>query len=253
MKDNILELQKCHFVFILLMVWIIFITIPSVNAEITTLGTFKIDSCINLKQICANCTFVNISSVIAPNSTILLQNKIMTKQNSDYNYTFCQTDDFGQYIVSGVGNPNGNNEIWNYNFYINGIGYEITQPQSFLYLILIIGIFLILIFTLWGAIAIPWKNPRSDDGYLVGINDLKYLKVVLWIFVYFEVMFLIFILRNLSGGYLATEGTYSFFNIVYILLLVLSLPLFPTLIFFTVVIWISDKKLMKAIQRGIPV
>lgn len=254
MKNNILLRKLLLSLMLLSWVMILFSSFSSsVTAEIITLGTFKQGNCVNLKQICANCTFVNITSVIYPNSSIASTNISMTKSGTDYNATFCKTNDFGEYIVNGFGDPNSLNTIFNYNFYINGIGSEINSAQSLLYFILIGGIAVVLIFTIIGAIMIKWQNPRDDDGYIIGINDLKYMKVVLWIFVYLEVLFLIFILRNISGGYLTTEGTYSFFNLIFNIMLIGLLPMFPLVIFFTAVIWISDKKTLKAISRGIPI
>lgn len=215
----------------------------------SSLGTFKQSECVNIKTI-LNSTYVNISTISYPNSTIIVSNKDMTKSGLSFNYTLCDTNSFGTYIYDYF-DDKGN--VYVNNFNINGIGSEITQAQSILYLILLAGLFIVLIFTIWGAIIYPWRNPRNDDEEIIGINDLKYLKIVLWVFVYLEVMFFMMILRNISGGYLIGEGTYTFFNIVYTFLLIGLLPFFPLLIFYTIIIWISDKKTLKAITRGLPI
>lgn len=108
------------------------------TAETQTLGTFQQDTCINLIQTCSNCTYVNISSVIYPNSTQALGQVAMTKNGVDYNYTFCKANVTGQYIVNGYGDVDGVVEVWTYDFDVTENGRE--NPEG------IIKIFFIIIF-----------------------------------------------------------------------------------------------------------
>ena len=239
---------------ILWMFMIMFSSIVSVNSQ----NYYKQQDVVDIKVQCiSNGTFCSSSSlcnltVFYPNNSGFIINQKMTNQVSFYNYTLPSTILWGTYSCTSTccqGNLCGTQSC---DFIINGIGSELSIPQSFLYFILLGGVLIVLLFTGWGALMIPWNNPRSEDGYLLDINDLKYLKVILWICVYLEVLFIMAILRNLSGGYLAVEGTYSFFNILYFILLIGLLPLFPALIFFTIIIWINDKKLLKNVSRGLP-
>lgn len=102
--------------------FILIILTSQVSGEVETLGTFKQGSCISLKQICANCTFNNITSLYAPNSQILLSNVAMTKSGTEYNYTTCSTGQLGQYIVNGVGDENGKLTVWNYDYLVTPSG-----------------------------------------------------------------------------------------------------------------------------------
>lgn len=82
-----------------------------VAAQQQTLGTFGQNKCVNLKQTCANCTFVNVTSVTAKDndgkSITLLSNQQMTKIGSEYNYTFCSTGYVGEYTYNTLGDPDG--------------------------------------------------------------------------------------------------------------------------------------------------
>ncbi len=69
----------------------------------TSIGTFKQDNCISLHQICDNCTYVNLTSIKYPNSTIQNINQLMTKIGVDYNYTFCSTSALGYYFYNVCG------------------------------------------------------------------------------------------------------------------------------------------------------
>lgn len=76
-------------------------TTPESNQDF--FGTFKQGDCINLIQTCSNCTFVNISSVLYPNSSMAIGRVRMTKDGTFYNYTFCNTTAQGEYRVTGYG------------------------------------------------------------------------------------------------------------------------------------------------------
>lgn len=104
----------------------------SVYAEQQNLGTFKRYGCVNLIQTCANCTYVNFTSVLYPNSTQALGNVLASNlTNSIFNYTFCSTNALGQYIVNGIGNPNWVDTIFSYTFYITPTGTkESNNPIS---------------------------------------------------------------------------------------------------------------------------
>jgi hypothetical protein len=61
------------------------------------LGTYEQDSCVNIKTI-LNSTWVNISSLSYPNSSIALTQKSMSKNGVTFNYSFCNTNELGVYI-----------------------------------------------------------------------------------------------------------------------------------------------------------
>jgi len=113
--------------------------INTVEASNPYLGTVRVGSCISLKQICSSCTYNNVTSVVAPDATQLLSNSPMTKIGSEYNRTFCQTTQVGEYTVSGVGDIDGTEEGWIYNFSVTPSGY-----------INILGLFIIVIGVIYG-------------------------------------------------------------------------------------------------------
>ena len=94
------------------------------SAEIQTLGTFKRGEDINLIQTCASCTFNNITSILSPNSTEIIGNFQMTKTGSVYNFTLSSgnVSFLGTYIVNGIGDLDGTNTVWNYDFEVTTTG-----------------------------------------------------------------------------------------------------------------------------------
>lgn len=107
----------------ILMLFLITISLNFVSAETQTLGTFKLNDCVELKQTCANCTYVNVSSVVYPNSTIALMDFALIKRSStEFNETYCNTSVLGQYIVNGYADPDGVGTLFAYDFFITPTG-----------------------------------------------------------------------------------------------------------------------------------
>jgi hypothetical protein len=127
-------------------VGLMILLIPFVFGEVQTLGTFKINECIDLKQTCSNCTYNNISSVVAPNSSILLSNVKMNKSGTHFNYSFCKASALGEYIVNGYGDVDGILTIWAYDFEVTPTGTNTTQAQGWIAVGLLLSIILISFF-----------------------------------------------------------------------------------------------------------
>jgi len=90
----------------LILLFSLVLMLSSISA-ISDLGTFKQGSIIELRQTCDNCTFVNLTSVSYPNSTLGKYDVVMTKQGVDYNYTFSTTSLVGDHLYNVCGDKNG--------------------------------------------------------------------------------------------------------------------------------------------------
>ena len=97
------------------------IVLPLVNAQVESLGTFKQNTCVNIVQTCANCTFTNIS-ISDSDSTVLLSNTAMTQSGTRYTYQFCSTSTLGDYTVNGLSDVDGVNTVWAYGFLVTPSG-----------------------------------------------------------------------------------------------------------------------------------
>lgn len=223
------------------------------SAQEQTLGTFIKDSCIQLKQTCGNCTYVNISRVSAPDSSVLiLGNFSMSRQDTTYNYTFCQTSQIGEYIVDWKADPDGITTAGNYNFFISLTGMQPSTAQGTIYFFL--GLLSIAIFglSLYGAIKIPWKHPRNSQGVIVGINDLKYVKLFLWFFTYLMIIFITFAFRHVSK-IADWDVASNWFNFMFWFLIVFLLPVFIITFITGIIAFFDAKKLDRLMLRGFKV
>jgi hypothetical protein len=121
-----------------LIVSMFLISLVSAN-QIASLGTFKQNECIELKQTCADCSYVNFSRVSYPDGTRAMNNTVATKDGSVFNLEFCNTDQLGTYIVEGIGDVEGTDTVFAYDFEITPSGQSGTANiVFFLFIILLL-------------------------------------------------------------------------------------------------------------------
>lgn len=94
-----------------------------VMADVQTLGTFKQGECVELSTICADCTYVNLTTVILPNSTVLSYHTNMTKSGTSFTYSFCNTNQLGEYIYNTLGDPEGTDTVQPVDFTVTPSGF----------------------------------------------------------------------------------------------------------------------------------
>lgn len=117
------------------------------SASFTSLGTFKAGEDIRLIQLCDDCTFNNITSILHPNSTVILSDIEMSKSGTEFYYLLnaSYVGDSGTYKVNGFGDEGATNVIWAYDFEITPSGIvtpSILEGGLFLVLILLAFAFL---------------------------------------------------------------------------------------------------------------
>lgn len=150
--ENIMEIKASRFFFMCMM----FIVIPLVSAQISTLGTFTANSDVNLSQVCATCTYVNLQKVKFPDSSETFINANMTKQGQTFYYTFSDTAQYGQYIVTTCGDLLGGFECASYDFFITSNGQRFSTSQALSLIPLMIMV--VLLFAIgWSFSAEKWK------------------------------------------------------------------------------------------------
>lgn len=130
--------EKDH-VIISMFILICIVAVASITSaqNIEHLGTFKQDSCIGILQTCANCTFVNITSVISDFRGKALGNRAMTKMGFEYNYTFCNTSVLSPYTYWTVGDVDGTETVVGVTFDVTADGNPTQDfPTQFIFIAL---------------------------------------------------------------------------------------------------------------------
>lgn len=111
-----------------------------------SLGSVQQNTCARLKQTCANCSFVNITSITLKNIQYV-SNVQMTKSIVDFNYTFCNTSTMGEYTYVTYGNPDGTTTC---NTCSEPVTFQVTADgnpyQSFPYQIILLMLGFIFVF-----------------------------------------------------------------------------------------------------------
>ena len=147
------------------------------SAAEQSLGTFKQGDCVNLVQICSNCTFNNITSLLYPNSSSTLKDVIMTKSGTEYNYTFCSASIIGTYVVNGLGDLDGEDTVWSYTFDITPSGFIDTLGLYCVILAIIAGLVILGFaikdgwFVVFGGMASIALGLYSINYGIVGFRD----------------------------------------------------------------------------------
>jgi hypothetical protein len=165
---------------LMLMCIVSILSIGIVSAEVQTLGHFTQGSSIQLKQSCGTCSYNNITSVMFGGKALLSGSYAMTKVGTDYNYTFSDTQSFGQYIVCGVGDLSGVNTSWCYDFFIGNmwipliiaglaillLGFGLLKQNAYF------GLFSAFLFIILGIYSMSYGLVFLQDKYTEMLSDV---------------------------------------------------------------------------------
>lgn len=196
---------------------ILFIGVFLISLISASPGIYKQGQDINLLQTCANCSFINVTSITNPNGTVLISNVVMTKDGSVFNYTLNSslTTALGTYRVNGIGNPDGVNEIWAYSFDVTPTGTILETSESILYVIILIVTFILFLGFLYPAIKLPYSNKVNPDGSITRITRLKYLKLLSVWFAYGFFMWFLQTLNGISINYITLTYLSNFITSIF--------------------------------------
>ena len=166
----VLEKIAFHTSWIVLGILLSLLYVNFVSAEQSNLGTMKQHDCISLYQTCDDCTYVNLTSVKYPDGTIETFNLYMTKKNQNFNFTFCNTTNIGEYTYTVAGDKGGVYSTEVIGFSVSPSGFVGTLGFYILILVLSAGV-IILGFSKDDA---PLVILGSLGLYFVGIYTLFY-------------------------------------------------------------------------------
>lgn len=232
-------------------IFVFLFSLFGVSAE--TFGTFSTTQDITLIQTCTTCSYVNISSITAPNSTVILSSTQMSKSGSKFEYTLPAQKTIGQYIVCGVGDLSGTPTDWCYIFHITKTGTNPSTAQGIIYFILLsISVFLFILCLYISASIDPSKyNKDSLTARFTSVNWNRYYRYGCWVIAYLMLVWMFNLCYEISLAFLESAFITEFFHVFYIILLSLAFPLFIYLLFMLIIGMLADKKANGYIQRGL--
>ncbi len=125
----------------LLMLGIILVSLTLISAG-QSMGTFKQGEIVRVTETCADATYITISSISAPDSTVKLSDKNMTSYGSgEFYYNFNSTSQIGIYEVRVYSDGCENTAV--YNFEITPSGFTGTLGFYIVLLALVGGLIML--------------------------------------------------------------------------------------------------------------
>lgn len=144
-KNNYNSMKKG---ILLLSILFIFI-LPLIDAEQADIGCVKQGSPISLKQSCANCTYVNISSIYSNTGYSDSNMYKMQQIGISYNYTFSDTNLLGDYTYDTLSDPDGEGTVAPVTFHVTTSG-NCGNNNLVFYIFIIIGLYALNLFGFFG-------------------------------------------------------------------------------------------------------
>lgn len=138
---------------------------------INTLGTFKQEDSIRIAQVCSDASFITISSITYPNSSIAFANTNMTFAGSgEFYIDFNNTQQLGRYDVRGI--SDGCENTFATYFEVTPNGLNLTTSS-----VIANGFVLILFFGLAIFFLLYAKNTEVD-GVKLFFNIISYIMII---------------------------------------------------------------------------
>ena len=135
-------------------------------------------------------------------------------------------------------------------FEVTYTGKELSSASSTFYIILFTIFIFLFVMTLLGINKLPSSNATDDEGTIIKISYLKYLRPVLWFVAWMFIVGILYISSNLGFAYL--EDT-LFANFLFTLFKISFGLSFPIVIMWFVWIFariVDDKKIKNLWSRG---
>lgn len=136
-----------------------------------------------------------------------------------------------------------------YLFQVNKLGKPIEVSESILYLLLTMSVFSVFLMFLYFNIRIPYRNIKGDEGSVIQITKVKYLKIGMILITYSLFVWFLNLLIGLSDNYVNLPMFYGFVSFLFQLLNKLALPLFIMIFVWAMFSLIRDLNIYNMIKQ----
>jgi len=215
-----------------------------------TIGTVKQNDCIDLYQFCPSCSYVNLTAIKYPNATISTMDLEMTQEGNNFNYNFCNTTNLGEHFYTVCGDKNGVEACEQISFEVTYSGKIMSSSNAILYLPIYLLLGFLFFITIYGINKLPNYNATDEEGRIIKISYLKYLRSVLYFVLWMFVVAIFYISSNLAFAYLPDTLIANFFLMLLKICYGLTLPIIVIWFIFIFVQIIDDKKIKSLWERG---
>ena len=156
-----------YFLTVFLMLIVINISFIS---SLDSLGSFKRENCIELKQTCSSCTWVSLT-VSDPDGIRMINDESMTDLGAGtWGRDFCNTTKLGRYDVTGDGDIDNADKTFAYYFEVTPTGFLDTLG---FYIVMLAILVLVTVLGFW--ISEEWFVVMGGLGFMMlGVYSINY-------------------------------------------------------------------------------
>jgi len=222
------------------------------------LETYPVDKLVELKFLCrydegipAGASY-NVT-ISYPNGSSMISNLNTTSLglgSFKYQLTFPIQGIYKiqSFCYNGTASSSNNEEI---EVTYDGNYLDISRTIMYLGLTSVLGLLFVLILIIIPKL--PSSDIMNDEGLIININQLKYLRPVMYALSWGLLLGIIFMISNISIAYLPTNMFGTFFFSIYRVMFILTLPmLIIWFIFMFVKIW-RDREIKHMLERGVDI
>lgn len=236
-----------------------FILIANVGAtSFRTNEPYNIRHSVRVNGVPTSTALCNIT-VLDPTNIVIVSFKAMSYDSSTqtYNYTLpgSNTSKIGDYCYDITCSDPTSHENATDHFCAPATpaGMDLGIGQSIIYFILLGLSFVFLGGFIYGAVVIPFKNKRNPENQVVAINNFKYLKILFIALSYILLMWIAYLLYNISYAFIYIKMFSDIFLFLFRLLIGFMWPIIVVTIMLSIYLWAIDKKTQKKLERGLTI
>jgi hypothetical protein len=217
---------------VIFFIFLILIITPLFSSYQESLGIVKQNDNINLIQTCYGASSGNVTRIIYPDKTFAVNsNKVMTKIGDNFNWTFSNTSQLGQYLVYGI----CDSQVWQYDFEVTPDGTKLTGYSISFYIFILI-ILATLIYLSFHYSLPDMEKPNEYELYTKssGNKFVFFMKVLgnkLYIFGIFGIYIFALLFMVFFSKIVFLLNITEFYEISKVTLLLLSWGLIPFVLF----------------------
>lgn len=216
---------KEDFAFVIVATLLLILALNVTSAQ--EVPTYQQGQSIQLTAVCDNCTFVNLTSVTFPNGSFALLGQFsMTKNGTNYNFTFSNTNTLGTYKYVTCGDLNGVltcEDTISREFIITPSGTLFTNALS-------IPLFLPMVLMMLIALFFFFLT------HYIGKDEYKFTFLILGgIFLIFAISFGIIASREVLYGFPLLYGFVNSFYRIFVISLRVGVVVVPVIVMFFII------------------
>lgn len=136
-------------------------------------------------------------------------------------------------------------------FEVTYSGEDLSESSAIFYIVLFMVFIFLFSVTILGINKLPYSNGADEEGKLIKISYLKYLRSVLWFVAWMLIVAILYVSSNIAFAYLEDTLFANFLFVLFRISFVLTLPIIVIWFIWILARIVDDKKLKGLWERGI--